>query len=454
MKGHVPTPNHLAGRIVDRLFRDQPPKKGDRILYPGSGDAPFAAVVERLCMEKGWPVPEGHGVEVNPKHVRKAKSRGLSHTRFYEADFLDLGKDDLGTFDFVVGNPPYVAVDGLSEAEKERYRAKFLSASGRMDLYFLFFEQSLNLLRENGRLAFITPEKWTYVESASPLRGMLGSYHIEAIEHVAEDAFGGLVTYPAITVIRKAPAANTDVTLRNGETYTTKLPATGESWAAPLRGPDQPELDTSGVLADAVVRISAGVATGRDRLFVMEKDRVPENLTPKWVHPTVSGRDLGSINLSAPPKRFICPYTENGQLHPENELGAYREWATQHRDELETRFCVSQGGKPWYSWHETPPMTDLLRPKILFKDVASEPRFWMDTTGEIIPRHSVYYAVPKQGVDIKELTDYLNSKTARNWMERHCQRAANGFIRLQSRVLKKLPIPDTLHVEGQIALAL
>lgn len=49
-----------------------------------------------------------------------------------------MGKDGLGVFDYVVGNPPYVAVEGLSEDEKGRYRSRFQSASGRMDLYFLF----------------------------------------------------------------------------------------------------------------------------------------------------------------------------------------------------------------------------------------------------------------------------------------------------------------------------
>jgi len=39
-------------------------------------------------------------------------------------------------------------------------------------------------------------------------------------------------------------------------------------------------------------------------------------------------------------------------------------------------------------------------------------------------------------------------------MERHCQRAANGYIRLQSRVLKKMPIPKSLQVEGQVSMAL
>ena len=454
MKGYVPTPSDLADRIVERLFRDQVPVEGDRILYPGSGACPFGAAVERICEAHGWPCPEGHAVEQNPRHIENAKARELQHVTYHEADFLSLCPQTLGPFDYVVGNPPYAGIEKLSDDEKDRYRAHFSSASGRMDLYFLFFEQGLNLLKAGGLLAFVTPEKWTYVESAAPLRRLLGSVHIEEIEHIREDAFEKRITYPAITTIRKSSPSTTKVTLRDGETYTTTLPASGASWAAQLRGATQLDMDTGGVLGDAVIRISAGVATGRDQIFVIDRDDVPDTLSQQWLRPTVSGRELGTVDLASPPKRFVCPYTDTGSLYPEDELGSYRDWAASHRAALEARFCVAKNGKAWYSWHETPPMEDILRPKILFKDVASKPHFWIDWNGDIVPRHSVYYAIPKRGVGIKDLSAYLNSEPARLWMEAHCPRAANGYLRLQSRVLKKLPIPERLHVEGQYTLAL
>jgi hypothetical protein len=53
----------------------------------------------------------------------------------------------------------------------------------------------------------------------------------------------------------------------------------------------------------------------------------------------------------------------------------------------------------------------------------------------------VYYAVPRDGVSIDAIVEYLNSPEARMWLEAHCQKAANGYYRLQSRVLKDLPVP-------------
>jgi hypothetical protein len=99
-------------------------------------------------------------------------------------------------------------------------------------------------------------------------------------------------------------------------------------------------------------------------------------------------------------------------------------------------------------------MNDLRQPKVVFKDIEKEPRFWAERSGEVVPRHSVYYIVPDEGVSLDDLLQYLNSPLAQKWMEAHCQRAANGFLRLQSRVLKKLPVPEKIAQSYQTALAL
>jgi len=87
-------------------------------------------------------------------------------------------------------------------------------------------------------------------------------------------------------------------------------------------------------------------------------------------------------------------------------------------------------------------MEDILQPKILCQDVTDDPTFWLDETGEVVPRHSVYYIIPEDPDDLYTLHEYLNSPEAHAWFEANCQRAANGYLRLQSRVMKKLPVPD------------
>jgi len=449
------------------LFEENPPTEGKRILYPGcGGEAPFAQAVEAICREERYPLPSGLAVENDPGLAEQAEGLDINHLRLRKVDFLGPEMAEEGPFDYVLGNPPYVPIEGLSEEEKARYRSNFQVAKGRFDLYILFFERALSLLAPGGRLVFVTPEKWEYVETARPLRkitagGGRGSanYHVEEINHIGKDAFPQLTAYPSVTTIRRIEDENasdraTQIRTRDGTTHQTRLPSGGESWAAAVRGKDLSGIETGLTLGDVTVRVSPGMATGADAVFVFGKDEVPEGLVPKWTRPTVSGEELTHGRASNPRSVFACPYRSDGTLPKESELGAFGEWAREHRERLENRSCVQKAGKRWYAWHETPPMKDILRPKIVFKDIAKEPKFWAEHAGEIVPRHTVYYLVPEEGVSFDQLLDYLNGPVAKEWMEARCQRAANGFLRLQSRVLCKLPVPTEVTRERQGALAL
>jgi hypothetical protein len=453
--------------MARRLFKDDPPSEGDRILYPGCGaEAPFAQAVEAICRDEGHPLPSGLAVEHDPDLAAQADDLDVKHLRLRTADVLGPEIAEEESFEYVLGNPPYVPIEGLSEEEKARYRSTFRVAKGRFDLYLLFFERALSLLAPGGRLVFVTPEKWEYVETAQPLRRLVtdrgpgsANYHVEEINHLNEDAFPHLTAYPSVTTIRRigneaASERATRIRTRDGTTHQVELPSGGESWAAAVRGKDLSGMETGLTLGDVTVRVSPGMATGADAVFVFGNDEVPEGLVPTWTRPTVSGEELTHGGASNPQSVFACPYRSDGTLPEEHKLGAFGTWAQQHRERLENRSCVQKNGKRWYAWHETPPMQDILHPKIVFKDIAKEPQFWAERTGEIIPRHTVYYLVPEAGVSFDPLLDYLNGPVAKEWMGAHCQRAANGFLRLQSRVLRKLPVPTEVARERQGALAL
>lgn len=453
MRGHVRTPEELTEKVVRRVFRDNPPVTGDRILYPGCGDAPFAAAVERVCRAEGWPVPDGLGVETNPEYLHDAQQRNISHLTCRNQDFLKPEMLEVGTFEYIVGNPPYVPIEGLDEEEKSRYRSEFSTASGRFDLYLLFFERALSMLSPDGWLSFITPEKFEYVDTAAPLRRLLTgeAIHVEEIEHIPEDTFSGLVTFPCVTTVRHGTESRkTAVKLRDGSSHKASLPGE-ESWAASIRNVATEELQTGATLEDVTERISPGLATGADTVFVMQRSDVPDAVATEWVRPTVSGKQLHEHDSPYTDSMFLCPYHDDGQLASENELGAFYDWLADRRDRLEDRSCVANG-KPWYAWHETPPMEDILQPKIVFRDIAKEPKFWIESRGTVLPKHSVYYAVPRDSVPMDELIEHLNSAEARMWMEANCQRAHNGYYRLQSRVLSELPVPQAWAESYQATL--
>ena len=76
-----------------------------------------------------------------------------------------------GGFDVVIGNPPYERT--LIVEEKEYYRRYYKSAYGAYDIYVLFLEKAINLLKEGGLLGFITSNKYLVSDYAKPLRQLL-----------------------------------------------------------------------------------------------------------------------------------------------------------------------------------------------------------------------------------------------------------------------------------------
>jgi adenine-specific DNA-methyltransferase len=209
--------------------------------------------------------------------------------------------------------------------------------------------------------------------------------------------------------------------------------------------------DLSGLtrMEDYCARISCGVATGADEVFVIPRTQIEPSLL-RFSHPTVSGRQLKahSSALNDCSDVMLVPYDLSGKLIAEDELDCLIDFLseTHRKSKLLKRSCVRR--KPWYAFHENPPLTDILQPKILCKDIAQSPQFWIDLTGEVIPRHSVYYFIPRNGVNLRWLYSVLSTPSTWKWLMNECQNAANGFIRMQSSNLKRIPIHEEHMIHG------
>lgn len=440
MKGFVPTPPNVVDLMVEKLFQRRPPTADARLLDPGCGRGAFIEGVVRWCAKHRRPTPVLVGIESNPEHVAAARHRlqGFARIDIRQSDFLTPGS---GRFDYIIGNPPYVPITGLTETERNRYRSRFKTASGRFDLYLLFYEQALRQLNPGGRLVFITPEKFLYVDTAQPLRDILRSVRVEELHFADEQTFAGLVTYPLIsTVTASRPVRRTRVIQRDGRKSVVDLSQLPSSWLPRIVGANSPSNSHS--LADVCIRVSCGVATGADSVFVVRDAQLEPKLRA-FAYPTVSGRQLVQGKPLRPLHSMLVPYGVDGKLLPEEQLGHLGSYLAGmgRQERLLARTCVAK--KPWYAFHENPPLAELFRPKLLCKDIGATPFFVADPTGRLLPRHSVYYIVPIDPDSLDELGRYLNSDPARRWLQAHCQRAANGFLRLQSHVLKRLPVPAT-----------
>ncbi|MBC1284122.1 N-6 DNA methylase, partial [Listeria welshimeri] len=76
--------------------------------------------------------------------------------KIYNTDALSFNMDM--KFDFIVGNPPYIAYSALNHEQrlfiKENYQ---VCQFGKPDYYFAFIESSLSKLNADGKLVYIVP---------------------------------------------------------------------------------------------------------------------------------------------------------------------------------------------------------------------------------------------------------------------------------------------------------
>ena len=445
MKGFVETPPAIVDLMVEKLFKHGPPSPHETILDAGCGTGPFIEGIIRWCKTHNVATPRIVGIELNRHHssIAKEKFRKYPSVRIERKDFLldNVPNKETISYNYAISNPPYVPITKISEKKKERYRSSYKAARGRFDLYLLFFERAFQLLRPGGRLVFITPEKFLYVETAAPLRRLMSSREIEEIHLMDEKTFGNLTTYPAITTIANEDIKKqTCLISRQGQAVFCNFPKDGSPWRS-----DSSNTRTGHTLKDICERISCGVATGADDIFVRKKEVLTTELR-SFAYQTVSGRELSSEDWKTDITHFmLIPYDREGCLLKSEELGSFLDYLSKPKNhkKLEKRTCVARG-KPWYAFHENPPLNTILTPKILCKDITNRPHFWIDRKGTVIPRHSVYYLIPKDPAKIDEIVQYLNSNEVKSWLESHCQRAANAFLRMQSHILKQVPITEQL----------
>jgi hypothetical protein len=117
------------------------------------------------------------------------------------------GKD--GGFDIVVGNPPYGAE--LSKSESDLLKSMYVDDETRNTASY-FILRGLELVRENGYLAYIVPKQLTYISSWGYVRKSLLKANIVRIIDVSE-AFHDVELEQVLFIAKKERATSNEVTV-------------------------------------------------------------------------------------------------------------------------------------------------------------------------------------------------------------------------------------------------
>lgn len=111
-----------------------------------------------------------------------------SSAEFYDPDLMS----GIEKFDIVIGNPPYIDSETMVKngllKEREFISKNYKFASGNWDIYIAFFERGLGLLKRDGNLIYITPDKWISKNFGLNFRKSNLS-HFKNITHVGRNVF-------------------------------------------------------------------------------------------------------------------------------------------------------------------------------------------------------------------------------------------------------------------------
>ena len=108
-------------------------------------------------------------------------------------------------FDYIIANPPYIRVHKMSQKLNRYLRKEYYTPYRDFDIYICFFERGLQVLKDDGILGFITPEKYLQRLYGTKLRKFIlsNSYILELINiSRCYDVFE-VDVYPLITILQK-----------------------------------------------------------------------------------------------------------------------------------------------------------------------------------------------------------------------------------------------------------
>jgi len=126
-----------------------------------------------------------------------------------ETDDEDELVDQLGGYDAVVGNPPYIRQENINDKGKVRDHlsngdidAEYLSK--RSDIYTYFLTHATEFLEDGGDLGFITSDRWMDTQYGEDVQQfILDNYKIRAIITFDRQVFDDALVDSSVIIIRK-----------------------------------------------------------------------------------------------------------------------------------------------------------------------------------------------------------------------------------------------------------
>lgn len=404
--------------------------------------------------------------------VAENNAKVLTSSWLIQDDFLlhQLQQD----FDFIVGNPPYIRQEKVPSVLLKEYRQHFKTIYDRADLYVPFYEKCLDLLAKNGRLGFICSDRWIKNKYGGPLREKVSSaYHLEYFIDMGKvNAFDqDVMAYPSITIIRNAQGDTTRVATEQGasgdlrkliKTIKEKVSPKHENFVELSQVTNKRDpwlLDAPDILnvlrhlegqfptiEQAQCKVTIGVATGCDRVFIGNYEELPVEQERKL--PLAMAGDIKDGELCWSGKGVVNPFTESGVLASLDAYPAFAAYINEHATALKKRHVAKKNPRRWYRTIDRIHTWMTETPKLLIPDIKGDATVAYDE-GAFYPHHNLY-VLTSQDWDLRALQALLRSSLALMFVGAYSVKMSGGFLRFQAQYLRRIRIPMWKDVPSNI----
>lgn len=377
-----------------------------------------------------------------------------------------------GGFDFIVGNPPYVRIQDLDSAAKEELTSKWQTiGNGNFNLYYAFFELGVDLLKENGRLGYITPNNYyTSLSGLNIRRYFARNRKIIRIVNFGHLKLFDASTYTCITFIDNSHKDDSfefcyldNIASLQSDlddiTYTRyhyswlndkKWQLMSESDYSNIR-----KIESAGTPLGKLCQIRVGIATLKDKIyFVNEYDEnyckakfnsreylIEKGITRKIVKiaSVSTEEDVKSSKL-----RIIFPYVVTNNkcsIIPEESLKSrypmcYR-YLSDVKGILSSRDKGNKVYPTWYAWGRTQAM-NFHGPRLYTKTFSNEPNFILDIESNLFCNGYGIFS----NAHLTEIRKILNSSIMKYYIKKTSVEIEGNYQCYQKNFIEKFGIPS------------
>ena len=414
---------------------------------------------------------------------------GAFEWRIEFPELLDTDGNFIG-FDCIIGNPPYIQLQSMGTDADVLERMKYKTYVRTGDIYCLFYEHGMNLLKPNGCLCYITSNKWMRAGYGKELR----QYFIAKTNPVLLIDFAGIKIFDAATV-------ETNILIAKKESYTqntlaciisntddlNKLSilvqqqavecnfASSDSWVilSPIEQSIKQKIDTIGTpLKNWNINIYRGVLTGYNDAFIISTEKRNEILancqtedertrTAELIRPILRGRDIKRYAYNWAGLYLIATFPSR---HYDIEMyPAVKQYLlTFGIEKLEQtgKTYIVNGEKikarkktnnKWFEIQDSISYwEDFSKPKIVWGEISDKSKFAFDFSGEYIPEATTFYL---NGEYIEYLLTALNSSVSEWLFSKTGTTTGVGTIRWKKYTIEQLIVAKPNYEQQKEHLA-